>query len=39
MTMDDIILGALPFMGLLLVGLALVMAFPQLALWLPSTMN
>jgi TRAP-type mannitol/chloroaromatic compound transport system permease large subunit len=39
MTMDDIILGALPFMGLLLVGLALVMLFPQLALWLPSTMN
>jgi tripartite ATP-independent transporter DctM subunit len=39
MTMDDIILGALPFMGLLLLGLALVMVFPQLALWLPSTMN
>jgi tripartite ATP-independent transporter DctM subunit len=39
MGMDDIILGALPFMLLLLLGLVLVMVFPGLATWLPSTMH
>ena len=39
MSMDDIILGAAPFMVLLVVGLALVMFFPGLATWLPSTMR
>ena len=39
MGMDDIILGALPFMLLLLLGLGLVMAFPALTTWLPSTMG
>jgi tripartite ATP-independent transporter DctM subunit len=39
MSMDDIILGALPFMLLLLLGLGLVMAFPALTTWLPSTMR
>jgi TRAP-type mannitol/chloroaromatic compound transport system permease large subunit len=32
----DIYKGMLQFMGLQLVGLALVMALPQLALWLPG---
>ena len=39
MGMDDIIMGALPFMALLLVGLGLVMVFPGLATWLPATMR
>jgi C4-dicarboxylate transporter, DctM subunit len=34
----DIIVGILPYVLLLLVGLALVLLFPQLALWLPGTM-
>ena len=33
-----IVLGCIPFMGLQLVGVGLVAAFPQLALWLPSMM-
>jgi len=38
MTMGDIIRGAVPFIALQALGLVLVMAFPWLALWLPSTM-
>lgn len=38
MTMIDIIRGAIPFMLLQALGLALIMAFPWIALWLPSTM-
>jgi len=34
----DIIVGILPYVVLLLVGLGLVLAFPQIALWLPGTM-
>jgi C4-dicarboxylate transporter, DctM subunit len=34
----DIIVGILPYVLLLLAGLALVLLFPQLALWLPGTM-
>jgi C4-dicarboxylate transporter DctM subunit len=34
----EIIMGILPYVILLIVGLGLVMAFPQIALWLPSTM-
>jgi len=37
-TMVDIYRGVLPFLGTQALGLALVMIFPQLALWLPSTM-
>lgn len=36
--MIEIIRGVIPYVGLLIVGLALVMIFPQIALWLPSTM-
>ncbi|PIE08264.1 MAG: TRAP transporter permease DctM/Q [Rhodobacterales bacterium] len=32
----DIYMAALPFVGLQILGLALVVAFPQIALWLPS---
>jgi len=35
----DIIAGVTPYVGLLLAGLALVMFFPQIALWLPGTMQ
>lgn len=38
MTMGDIVRGAVPFMLLQALGLALVIAFPPLSLWLPSTM-
>ena len=34
----DIIAGILPYVVLLLIGLGLVMAFPDIALWLPGTM-
>jgi len=32
----DVALGALPFFCMLLVMIGLLLAFPQLALWLPS---
>ena len=35
----EIILGVAPYVALLVVGLGLVLAFPQTALWLPGTMN
>jgi len=34
--MSDIWLSVWPFVGLQVIGLALVMAFPQLVLWLPG---
>jgi tripartite ATP-independent transporter DctM subunit len=34
-TLGDVTRGALPFVGVLLVGLALCVAFPDLVLWLP----
>jgi len=37
-TLNDIILGSIPFMVLDIVGLILVIVWPQLILWLPSTM-
>ena len=37
--MEDIIYGILPYVGLMLIGLIIVLIFPQLALWLPSTME
>lgn len=38
-TPKDIALGALPFVGLLLLGLVLVLLFPALATWLPAMMR
>jgi C4-dicarboxylate transporter, DctM subunit len=38
-TMDDIVKGSLPFVVLLMVGLAIVMIFPILATWLPGRMG
>ncbi len=35
-TMGDIIKAALPFLGCDLIAMTLIIAFPQLALWLPS---
>ncbi len=37
--MEDVIYGILPYVGLMLIGLIIVLVFPQLALWLPSTMG
>ena len=34
----DIIRGVIPFIGLIVIGLILMIAFPQIILWLPSTM-
>ena len=36
--MGEIIRGAAPYVGLMLLAMALVMLFPEIALWLPSTM-
>jgi C4-dicarboxylate transporter DctM subunit len=38
-TMRDIVRGAVPFVVLVMVGLALVMIFPPLATWLPGRMG
>jgi TRAP-type mannitol/chloroaromatic compound transport system permease large subunit len=37
-TLGDIFRSIIPYMGLQLLALGLVIAFPQIALWLPSTM-
>ncbi len=37
--LNDIYMGMLQFMALQLAGLALLLAFPQLALWLPKVLN
>jgi len=37
-TLNDILIGAVPFMFIDLIGLALVIIFPKIILWLPSTM-
>ena len=36
MTIQEIYLAALPFMGLQLIGLALIILFPPIAVWLPN---
>lgn len=36
--MSEVILGAMPFFFMMLVGLAIITAFPQIATWLPNTM-
>ena len=38
-TLKDIYLGMLQFMALQVAGLGLLLAFPQLALWLPTLLN
>jgi C4-dicarboxylate transporter DctM subunit len=35
----DIIAGVTPYVGLLILGLALLLLFPSIALWLPATMS
>ena len=37
-TMGDIYRSVIPFVGLQALSLAIVMAFPQIAMWLPGTM-
>lgn len=38
-TMEDIVRGAVPFVLLLMLGLAIIMIFPSLATWLPNRMG
>ncbi|WP_116599205.1 TRAP transporter large permease subunit [Primorskyibacter marinus] len=38
-TLQEIFLAVLPFIALQIVGLVLVMSFPQIALWLPEVLN
>ena len=38
-TMKDIVGGSLPFLILLMLGLAVIMVFPELATWLPGRMG
>jgi tripartite ATP-independent transporter DctM subunit len=38
-TIMDVYLGVTPFFVLMMLGIALVVAFPQLAVWLPNTMR
>ncbi len=38
-TLQEIFLSVLPFIGLQIIGLFLVMVFPQIALWLPEFLN
>lgn len=35
----EIFHGIVPFLGVMILGLILIIIFPQIALWLPSTMN
>jgi TRAP-type mannitol/chloroaromatic compound transport system permease large subunit len=37
--MGDIIIGSAPFTLVLIVGMAIVMVFPELALWLPRQLK
>ncbi|MFQ5996824.1 MAG: TRAP transporter large permease subunit [Dehalococcoidales bacterium] len=37
-TMGDVIRGVLPFVGLILIGLALLVIFPEIITWLPAQM-
>ncbi len=36
---DDVVMGCLPFIGALVLLIALILVFPELALWLPSAME
>jgi len=38
-TMKDIVVGSLPFLFLLMLGLSIIMLFPDLATWLPGKMG
>ncbi|MBW1767627.1 MAG: TRAP transporter large permease [Deltaproteobacteria bacterium] len=38
-TMKDIVVGSLPFLLLLMLGLSIIMLFPELATWLPEKMG
>jgi len=37
-TLTEIYRSIIPFVGVMIIGLGLVMAFPQIALWLPSVL-
>jgi len=35
-SLSDIYRSVVPFVGLMIIGLALIMIFPQIAVWLPN---
>ena len=37
--MTDIMIGAAPFVGVMLFGLLVIVAFPEIATWLPAMMK
>ena len=38
-TLQEIFVSVLPFIGLQIIGMLLVMFFPQIALWMPQALN
>src|SRR5690606_23754812 len=38
-TIDDVMIGVIPFIACLFVAIALIIAFPQIALWLPTVLG
>jgi TRAP-type mannitol/chloroaromatic compound transport system permease large subunit len=38
-TLQEIFISVIPFIGLQIIGLILVMMFPQIALWLPEALG
>jgi C4-dicarboxylate transporter, DctM subunit len=38
-SINDIILGSLPFVLVLILGMAIIMVFPEIALWLPRQLK
>ena len=38
-TIMDVYIGVMPFFGMMIVAVAILMIFPQIALWLPNTMR
>ena len=38
-TLQEIFVSVIPFIGLQIIGMLLVMFFPQIALWMPQALN
>jgi C4-dicarboxylate transporter, DctM subunit len=38
-SINDIILGSLPFVLVLILGMAIIMVFPEIAMWLPQQLK
>jgi len=37
-TLSEVSIGSLPFVGMFLLGIVLIVAFPEIVLWLPNMM-